>query len=69
MKKIITAASLLLSTGLLSAQSFDFGGSILNHDIVQWTDIYTMSYTSHNYGTARSMGMGFGRTVGTELEL
>lgn len=58
MKKIITAASLLLSTGLLSAQSFDFGGSILNHDIVQWTDIYTMSYTSHNYGTARSMGMG-----------
>lgn len=58
MKKIITAAALLLSTGLLSAQSFDFGGSILNHDIVQWTDIYTMSYTSHNYGTARSMGMG-----------
>lgn len=49
---------MLLSTGMLSAQTFDFGGSILNHDVVQWTDIYTMSYTSHNYGTARSMGMG-----------
>ncbi|MDE6139904.1 MAG: long-chain fatty acid transporter [Alistipes sp.] len=58
MRKIITAAALLMSTGLLWAQSFDFGGSILNHDVVQWTDIYTMSYTSHNYGTARSMGMG-----------
>lgn len=49
---------MLLSGSMLSAQTFDFGGSILNNDIVQWTDIYTMSYTSHNYGTARSMGMG-----------
>lgn len=58
MRKIITAAAAFIATGALSAQTFDFGGSILNNDVVQWTDIYTMSYTSHNYGTARSMGMG-----------
>lgn len=57
MKKIITAAAALLWAGTLSAQ-FDFGGTVLNRDIVQWTDIYQMSFTSHNYGTARSMGMG-----------
>lgn len=36
----------------------DFGGVTFNNDIVTWGDIYTLSFTSHNYGTARTMGMG-----------
>lgn len=58
MKRIITTIAALGAAGSLWAQSFDFGGTTLNGDIVQWTDIYNMSFTSHNYGTARSMGMG-----------
>lgn len=41
-----------------SAQSVDFGGYAFNNDIVGWTALHNLSMTSHNYGTARSMGMG-----------
>ena len=36
----------------------DFGGVTFNNDILTWSDIYNLSFTSHNYGTARTMGMG-----------
>lgn len=36
----------------------NFGGVAMNNDIVGWGDIYNLSFTSHNYGTARSMAMG-----------
>ena len=62
MRKIYTiAASLLLALGTManaSAQSTDFGGTTFNNDIIGWGDLYNLSFTSHNYGTARSMGMG-----------
>lgn len=37
---------------------YDFGGTVLNNDIATWTDLYDLSFTSHNFGTARSMAMG-----------
>ena len=46
----------LFAAPRLSAQ--DFGGTTLNNDIVTWSDLQNLSFTSHNYGTARSMGMG-----------
>lgn len=36
----------------------DFGGVAFNNDIITWGDLYNLSFTSHNYGTARTMGMG-----------
>ncbi|MBR4046689.1 MAG: outer membrane protein transport protein [Alistipes sp.] len=36
----------------------DFGGTMINNDIATWLDLYDMSFTSHNFGTARSMAMG-----------
>ena len=61
MRKIAFIMVALLGLGFtprLSAQSYDIGGTVLNNDIVSWQDIYNLSYTSHNYGTARSMAMG-----------
>ena len=40
------------------ATAQDFGGVTFNNDILTWSDIYNLSFTSHNYGTARTMGMG-----------
>ena len=40
------------------ASAQDFGGITFNNDILTWSDIYNLSFTSHNYGTARTMGMG-----------
>ena len=40
------------------ASAQDFGGVTFNNDIITWGDIYNLSFTSHNYGTARTMGMG-----------
>lgn len=55
----LLAATLLLGgANNVSAQTVDFGGTTLNNDIVGFTDLYTLSFTAHNYGTARSMGMG-----------
>ena len=46
----------------LSAQSLypavDIGGLNFNNDIIGFNDLYDLSFTAHNYGTARSMGMG-----------
>jgi hypothetical protein len=62
MKKIYTIVSMLalsiMTIGNSHAQKVDFGGTTLNNDILGWYDLYDMSFTSHNYGTARSMGMG-----------
>lgn len=53
---IMVAVVSLFAAPRLSAQ--DFGGTTLNNDIVTWSDLQNLSFTSHNYGTARSMGMG-----------
>ena len=34
------------------------GGVTMNNDIIGWGDLHQLSLTTHNYGTARSMGMG-----------
>ena len=48
----------LTTTSKVKAQVLDFGGMVLNNDIATWTDLYDLSFTSHNFGTARSMAMG-----------
>lgn len=40
------------------AQEFDLGGTVFNNDLLGWYDLYNLSFTAHNYGTARSMAMG-----------
>jgi hypothetical protein len=62
MRKIYAIVA-MLALGIMTisssrAQSVDFGGTTFNNDIVGWNDLYGMSFTSHNYGTARSMAMG-----------
>lgn len=62
MRKIYTfVAAAILSMAIMpsaSAQVVNFGGVTFNNDIVGWGDLYNLSYTTHNYGTARSMAMG-----------
>ena len=53
---IAVAIMSFIAAPRLSAQ--DFGGTTFNGDIVTWGDLQNLSFTSHNYGTARSMGMG-----------
>lgn len=55
---ILAIAVLSLVTTTSRGQSVDFGGTTLNNDILGWYDLYELSFTSHNYGTARSMAMG-----------
>ena len=55
---LLTTLTLLVSTSGASAQSVDFGGLNFNNDIIGWGDMYNLSFTAHNYGTARSMAMG-----------
>ena len=56
---IISATILSLSTMAgASAQAINFGGLNFDNDIAHWSDLYNLSFTSHNYGTARSMAMG-----------
>ena len=55
---LIAAATLLGGVNRTMAQGVDFGGTTFNNDIVGWTDLYNLSFTTHNYGTARSMAMG-----------
>ena len=58
---ISTVAALIMSlftTSNVKAQVLDFGGTVINNDIPTWMDLYDLSFTSHNYGTARSMAMG-----------
>lgn len=62
MRKIYTIlASALISLTTItvtSAQGVNFGGVNFDNDIISWSDLYNLSFTSHNYGTARSMAMG-----------
>ena len=52
----MAVVAMAIFTPRASAQ--DFGGITFNNDILTWSDIYNLSFTSHNYGTARTMGMG-----------
>lgn len=61
MRKICT----LLATAMLSLAMMpsalaqvNVGGVAFNNDMVGWGDLYNLSFTTHNYGTARSMAMG-----------
>lgn len=63
MKRILISTISAIALSLLSiapakAQRLDFGGTVLNNDIASWLDLYDFSFTSHNFGTARSMAMG-----------
>ena len=61
MKKIYSlVASLALSLGLMSGAmaQINIGGVAMNNDIIGWGDLYNLSFTAQNYGTARSMAMG-----------
>jgi hypothetical protein len=53
---LMSVVALMFATEA-SAQ-VDFGGTVFNNDILGWGDMYNLSFTSHNYGTARSMAMG-----------
>ena len=53
---IMVVAVSLFAAPRLSAQ--DFGGVNFNNEILTWSDVHNLSFTAHNYGTARSMGMG-----------
>ncbi len=55
---LMATLALLAATNSVSAQSVDFGGTVFNNDIMGWGELYNLSFTSHNYGTARSMAMG-----------
>lgn len=61
MKKIYSLiASAALSLWLMSGAmaQINVGGVTMNNDIVGWGDLYNLSFTAQNYGTARSMAMG-----------
>lgn len=62
MRKLYTilAVALLsmMTTNSANAQLVNFGGTTFNNDAIGWGDLYNLSFTSHNYGTARSMAMG-----------
>lgn len=53
---IVAVAMLTLFAPRAVAQ--DFGGATFNNEIVTWSDLYNLSFTAHNYGSARTMGMG-----------
>lgn len=52
----MTICSLLVVES--SYAQLNIGGATLNNDIITWGDLYNLSHTTHNYGTARSMAMG-----------
>ena len=52
----LCALSLALANS--SQAQVNIGGQTMNNDIVSWGDLYNISFTAHNYGTARSMAMG-----------
>ena len=61
MRKIYSLiAAVILSIAFIpnSSAQVNFGGVTFNNDIVSWGDMYNLSFTTHNYGTARSMAMG-----------
>lgn len=60
MKRLFTILSLAALTLVAAprASAQDFGGTTFNNDILTFSDLYNLSFTAHNYGTARSMAMG-----------
>ncbi len=62
MKKIYRFLAVVLcsimSLQATDAQTLNIGGTTMNNDIIGWGDLYNLSFTSHSYGTARSMAMG-----------
>ncbi|MEG1672311.1 MAG: transporter [Alistipes sp.] len=59
MKQIAIFGALLLCTAMesLQAQQLQFGGAVLDHDIMMGSEFAQLSQT-HNFGTARSMALG-----------
>ena len=55
---VVALFTALIPTSNVKAQVLDFGGMVLNNDIPTWMDLYNLSSTTHNFGTARSMAMG-----------
>lgn len=55
---LLALVAMIISLSPAQAQSVNFGGTTFNNDIIGWYDLYNLSFTSHNYGTARSMAMG-----------
>lgn len=57
--KIVALCAAFVAAAPLQAQNtgLEFGGSVLNHDMLWATDLAQLSQT-HVFGTARVMGMG-----------
>ena len=55
---IVVVLMVLMPLGSAKAQSVNFGGTTLDNYIIHWGDLYNLSFTTHSYGTARSMAMG-----------
>ena len=66
-----TIAIILAATGLLTtatAQSYQIGGLMLDKDIITPADMFELSQTQFNFGTARSMAMaGAFTSLGADL--
>jgi len=54
---IIAIAAALAAASPLQAQTLQFGGTVLNRDLLMPADLASLSQT-HAFGTARAMGMG-----------
>lgn len=57
---LITTCGALLLCGSAAAQSPDYniGGLVLSNDVLTTADMFSLSQTQFNFGTARSMAMG-----------
>jgi len=51
-------AGLILAGGIATAEAQTYNGLLLNHGDMTIADMYNLSYTASEYGTARSMAMG-----------
>ncbi len=58
MKRYTTLLVALMITGAAMAQNFTFGGLLVERERLTPTDIFSLSQTNFNFGTARSMAMG-----------
>lgn len=61
MRKLYRIVATTLCSLLIVQSSWaqlNVGGVALNNDMITWGDLYNLSFTAHNYGTARSMAMG-----------
>lgn len=56
--RFLALAIISLATANISSAQVNIGGQTMNNDIIGWGDLYNLSFTAHNYGTARSMAMG-----------